>query len=217
MAEPDRLLEDGDLVPDAGRPLRAVWTPGHTPGHLCFHDEPDDLLLSGDHVLPRISPNIGLQPHTADPPLAAYLASLERVGARYDSAEVLPAHEYRFAGLAHRVRVLLEHHRCRGEEILAVLERRGEATVWQIAGELTWSRGWSQVTGFMRRAAVAETLAHLQWLSQAGRVGVRPDPTGTAPDRYLIVPGPAAEGRWPGTFSAGVPGAILGVPRRRTR
>jgi glyoxylase-like metal-dependent hydrolase (beta-lactamase superfamily II) len=186
MAEPDRLLEDGDLVPDAGRPLRAVWTPGHTPGHLCFHDETDDLLLSGDHVLPRISPNIGLQPHTADPPLAAYLASLERVGARYDSAEVLPAHEYRFAGLAHRVRVLLEHHRRRGEEILAVLERRGEATVWQIAGELTWSRGWSQVTGFMRRAAVAETLAHLQWLSQAGRVGVRPDPTGTAPDRYLI-------------------------------
>ena len=110
MAEPDRLLEDGDLVPDAGRPLRAVWTPGHTPGHLCFHDETDDLLLSGDHVLPRISPNIGLQPHTADPPLAAYLASLERVAARYDSAEVLPAHEYRFAGLAHRVRVLLEHH-----------------------------------------------------------------------------------------------------------
>jgi glyoxylase-like metal-dependent hydrolase (beta-lactamase superfamily II) len=45
MAEPDRLLEDGDLVPGAGRPLRAVWTPGHTPGHLCFHDETDDLLL----------------------------------------------------------------------------------------------------------------------------------------------------------------------------
>ena len=68
---------------------------------------------------PRISPNIGLQPHTADPPLAAYLASLERVAARYDSAEVLPAHEYRFSGLADRVRVLLEHHERRADEIAA--------------------------------------------------------------------------------------------------
>lgn len=170
MAEPDRLLEDGDLVPDTGRLLRAVWTPGHTPGHLCFHDETDDVLLSGDHVLPRISPNIGLQPHTADPPLATYLASLQRVAARYDSAEVLPAHEYRFRGLAHRVRVLLEHHERRCAEILEVIDRRGASTVWEIAGELTWSRGWSHVTGFMRRAAVAETAAHLQYLQESGQL-----------------------------------------------
>jgi glyoxylase-like metal-dependent hydrolase (beta-lactamase superfamily II) len=184
MAEPDRLFQDGDLVPEAGRRLRAVWTPGHTPGHLCFHDETDDLLLSGDHVLPRISPNIGLQPHTAAPPLAAYLASLQRVAARYDSAEVLPAHEYRFIGLAHRVRVLLDHHARRADEIVAVLEQRPQSTVWQIAGELTWSRGWSQVTGFMRRAAVAETAAHLQWLRDSHRVAVLVDPRGGRPDRY---------------------------------
>jgi glyoxylase-like metal-dependent hydrolase (beta-lactamase superfamily II) len=73
MAPPDLLLEDCDLVPVPGRRLRAVWTPGHTPGHLCLYDEDENLLLTGDHVLPRISPNIGLQPRTVDPPLASYL------------------------------------------------------------------------------------------------------------------------------------------------
>jgi glyoxylase-like metal-dependent hydrolase (beta-lactamase superfamily II) len=77
MVDPDRLLEHGDLVPLAGRQLRAAWTRGHTPGHLCLHDEAENLLLTGEHVLPRISPNIGLQPHAAEPPLAAYLRSLE--------------------------------------------------------------------------------------------------------------------------------------------
>ncbi len=86
MADPDVLLGHGDPVPLAGRQRRAVWTPGHTPGHLCLHDEAKDLLLTGDHVLPRISPNIGLQPHMAEPPLAAYLRSLEFVAA-YDTAE----------------------------------------------------------------------------------------------------------------------------------
>ena len=89
MAKPDILLEHGDLVPLPGRRLRAVWTPGHTPGHLCLHEEAGNLLLTGDHVLPRISPNIGLQPHAAEPPLAAYLRSLEFVAA-YDRRKRCP-------------------------------------------------------------------------------------------------------------------------------
>src|SRR6516165_10419504 len=55
MAPPDRLIEDGDALELRGWDLRAVWTPGHSPGHLCFHSESRRLLLAGDHVLPRIS------------------------------------------------------------------------------------------------------------------------------------------------------------------
>ncbi|HEV2369295.1 MAG TPA: MBL fold metallo-hydrolase, partial [Acidimicrobiales bacterium] len=58
FAEPDVLLEDGAHPELPGWDLRAVWTPGHSPGHLCFHDETHGLLLTGDHVLPRITPNI---------------------------------------------------------------------------------------------------------------------------------------------------------------
>jgi len=181
MADPDVLLEHGDSVPLAGRQLRAVWTPGHTPGHLCLHEESENLLLTGDHVLPRISPNIGLQPHAAEPPLAAYLRSLEFVAA-YDTAEALPAHEYRFHGLASRVRMLLAHHERRCDEVIEILRRLGPATTWQVTTELTWSRGWAAVTGFMRRAALAEAGAHLQHLADSKRVSA----TSRGPDQADI-------------------------------
>jgi glyoxylase-like metal-dependent hydrolase (beta-lactamase superfamily II) len=143
--------------------------PGPHAGHLCLHEESGNLLLTGDHVLPRISPNIGLQPHAGGPPLAAYLRSLELVAA-YDTAEALPAHEYRFHGLADRVRMLLAHHERRCEEVVAILARRGPATVWQVTQELSWSRGWASVTAFMRRAAIAEAAAHLRHLADEGRI-----------------------------------------------
>jgi glyoxylase-like metal-dependent hydrolase (beta-lactamase superfamily II) len=169
LPEPDVLVQDGDPIPLTVGRLRAVWTPGHTPGHLCFYDAAEDVFLTGDHVLPRISPHVGLQPHDAEPPLAAYLASLARV-AVYDSAEVLPAHEYRFRGLDDRVRALQRHHAHRCEEIVETLTVHGESTVWGVAQQLTWSRGWTAVHGLMRRAALAETLAHLNHLRDQGLV-----------------------------------------------
>ena len=99
MPEPDVLLNDGDDIDLPGRRLRVVWTPGHTPGHICLHDADHDLLLTGDHLLPRITPNIGLAPGGPGSPLHGYLASLRRLRG-YDSAEALPAHEYRFRGIA---------------------------------------------------------------------------------------------------------------------
>jgi len=200
MVEPTMLLADGDLVPLPGRRLRAVWTPGHTPGHLCLHEETEDVLLTGDHVLPRISPNIGLQPHAAEPALAAYLESLKRT-AGYDSAEALPAHEYRFHGLADRARMLLAHHDRRCAEVLAVTDRLGPATVWEITQELSWSRGWGAVAGMMRRAALAETAAHLEYLSSTGRIATVPD----APD------GPAAPAAARGTDAVPGTGAVPGT------
>jgi glyoxylase-like metal-dependent hydrolase (beta-lactamase superfamily II) len=179
MADPDLLLEHGELAPLAGRQLRAVWTPGHTPGHLCLHEETENLLLTGDHVLPRISPNIGLQPHTAEPPLAAYLRSLEFV-VGYDATEALPAHEYRFHGLPSRVRMLLAHHERRCDDVIEILGRLGRATTWQVTEELSWSRGWAAVTEFVRRAALAEAGAHLQHLADSKRISVASRSDGTA-------------------------------------
>ncbi len=66
----DLELEDGDRLPIAGRDLRVLWTPGHTGGHVCFVDEPDGLLFTGDHVLPRINSGIGLGGRTDSNPLA---------------------------------------------------------------------------------------------------------------------------------------------------
>jgi glyoxylase-like metal-dependent hydrolase (beta-lactamase superfamily II) len=56
VALPDKLIEDHELLDLAGWDFRAVWTPGHSPGHICLHSDQHRLLLSGDHVLPRITP-----------------------------------------------------------------------------------------------------------------------------------------------------------------
>lgn len=63
-AVPDREIVPAELLPLAGRRLRAIWTPGHTPGHVCLHLEEEHparlpgngRLFSGDHLLPGISP-----------------------------------------------------------------------------------------------------------------------------------------------------------------
>jgi glyoxylase-like metal-dependent hydrolase (beta-lactamase superfamily II) len=186
LADPDVLLADGDVLDLAGRQVRVVWTPGHTPGHICLHDADYDLLLTGDHLLPRISPNIGLTPGTTDSPLTSYLESLSAMG-RYDSAEALPAHEYRFRGIAGRSQSLIEHHDARAREVLDVVAAADQPTIWDVTQKLTWSRGWDQITGFMRRAALAETAAHVEYLERAGRLVLR-RASAQDPDRLLIVP-----------------------------
>jgi glyoxylase-like metal-dependent hydrolase (beta-lactamase superfamily II) len=180
MAEPDRLLHDGDPVPSTGRDVRVVWTPGHTPGHLCLHDAAAGVLLTGDHLLPRISPNIGVHGRSSEAdPLSAYLESLEQIKT-YDADEALPAHEYRFRGIGERATGLVAHHHERAAEILAAVDRLGEATAWTIAAELTWSRGWAAVHDMMRRMALSETVAHLSYLS-AGKHLV---PAGSLPETW---------------------------------
>jgi glyoxylase-like metal-dependent hydrolase (beta-lactamase superfamily II) len=167
MAEPDRLIEDGDLLPFPGRPVRAVWTPGHTPGHLCLHDAGAGVLLTGDHVLPRITPNIAVLPTSAGDPLGAYVSSLEKIAA-FDADEALPAHEWRFRGLQGRAAEIVAHHEKRDAEILRAVDLLDEPTAWHIAASLTWSRGWASLHGLLRRMALAETLAHLWHLTELG-------------------------------------------------
>jgi glyoxylase-like metal-dependent hydrolase (beta-lactamase superfamily II) len=186
LADPDVLLDDGRYLDLPGRRIRVVWTPGHTPGHICLYDADYDLLLTGDHLLPRISPNIGLMPGTTGSPLTSYLESLNAMGG-YGSAEALPAHEYRFRGIPGRAQSLIEHHAARAREVLDVVAASDQPTIWDVTERLTWSRGWDQITGFMRRAALAETAAHVEYLERAGRLVLRRAAAGE-PDRLFIVP-----------------------------
>ncbi|MFJ3212578.1 MBL fold metallo-hydrolase [Streptomyces flaveolus] len=167
LVDPDVLLEDKDPLPLDGREFVALWTPGHTPGHLCLAESSTRVVLTGDHVLPRITPNIGL--HGRRPgqrPLADFLDSLSRL-ASWDDHEALPAHEYRFRGLAARTEQLRDHHAKRLDELLAVVDALGRPTLWEVTAHLTWSRPWEQV-GPMRFAALAETEAHVRHLVELG-------------------------------------------------
>jgi glyoxylase-like metal-dependent hydrolase (beta-lactamase superfamily II) len=158
-----------DLADVPGWRLRAVHTPGHTPGHLCFVDELSQRLFSGDHILPRITPNISLYAVEGARPLADYLESLAKVR-DLDVDEIMPAHEWRFRGLAQRADDIAAHHERRLAELLAAIAANPDATSWDLAGHLTWSRSWDQYSGRMRISAVTETAAHVIELVRRGLI-----------------------------------------------
>ncbi|MFG3493903.1 MBL fold metallo-hydrolase [Streptomyces sp. NPDC047928] len=190
-ALPDRDIVPGERLDLAGRRLRAVWTPGHTPGHVCLHLEEEHpamlpghgRLFSGDHLLPGISPHIGLYEDpddtTATDPLGDYLDSLERIG-RLGAAEVLPAHQHAFTGAAARVRELLAHHEARLTALLGLLS--APRTPWQLAERMEWNRPWARIPYGSRNIAVAEAEAHIRHLVERGRAEPVP---GSDPVAYL--------------------------------
>lgn len=169
---PDVLLEDGQRPEVPGWDLSAIWTPGHSPGHLCFWEPANEVLLSGDHVLPRITPNISFHPQAGDDPLGDYLRSLDKLDP-YEPREVLPAHEHRFVGLQGRLDELRRHHDERFREVITAIGA-GDTTAWAIAARMHWSRPWNRIEGFMRRAAVGEAMAHLRALERRGVIAEEP-------------------------------------------
>jgi hypothetical protein len=106
---------------------------------------------------------------------------LDKVAA-FDVGEVLPAHEYRFLDLRGRVGELKAHHQARFDEVISAI-REGVTTTWGLASRMTWNRPWDEIQGFMRRAAVGETLAHLHYLQ---RLGVLREEVGE-PSHWMLV------------------------------
>jgi glyoxylase-like metal-dependent hydrolase (beta-lactamase superfamily II) len=190
---PDVLIEDGDRPDVPGWNLRAIHTPGHSPGHLCFYLPEQRLMLTGDHVLPRITPNISYHPQSGADPLGQFLDSLDKVAAE-DVELCLPAHEHRFVGLSARVDALKAHHHQRFAECVTAI-RSGHDTAFAIAARMSWSRSWDRIDGFMRRAAVGEALAHLHALRERGILTYDEPAAGSSePIRWRIVDSAVAEG-----------------------
>jgi len=174
---PDILLDHGDRAPIAGLDLEVIWTPGHSPGHVCFYEQQRRLLFAGDHLLPRITPNVSIHLDREMNPLADFLDSLATVRT-IDADEILPAHEFRFRGLEVRVDELVAHHEARLEAIERFVESAPASSVWQIAQALPWSRPWAALPHHVRRSAVGETLAHIVLLELRERL--RRDSSGDA-------------------------------------
>jgi glyoxylase-like metal-dependent hydrolase (beta-lactamase superfamily II) len=172
-ADPDEWLGDGAEIALAGRTLRAIATPGHTRGHLVFHDAQAGLLFAGDHVLPHITPSIGFEPLPADRPLSDYLNSLAAVEALAD-AVLLPAHGPVAPSARARAGELIEHHRKRLDAMLAAVAPGG-STAYQVAGQVGWTsrdRSLADLDVFNQMLAVNETIAHLDVLAERGALRV---------------------------------------------
>jgi glyoxylase-like metal-dependent hydrolase (beta-lactamase superfamily II) len=173
---PDQWLEAG-IIPAGGSELTVVPTPGHTSGHLVFADLPRGLLFSGDHVLPQITPSIGIETVPTEAPLASFLESLALVRALPDLT-LLPAHGP-VTGSSHaRVDELVAHHDARLAEILDALVAGGEQPALSIAQRLGWTRHrreFRDLDHFNQMLAIGEAIAHLTVLGRSGLLRERND------------------------------------------
>lgn len=173
-----RTVEDGEVIEFGPWCIRAIWSPGHTPGHLCYYEENHQLLISGDHVLPTITPQVSQLSDPDDDILATYLASLRRLRS-LAVREVLPAHQYRFLELHERVEELLGHHENRLSLLEDSAKRAPGSTCFELAHELDWRDRLDEMPTNQRRMAVKETLAHLTHLQREGRLRREPGPPAT--------------------------------------
>jgi glyoxylase-like metal-dependent hydrolase (beta-lactamase superfamily II) len=191
IAYPDRTLDGGEEIPCGRFNFRVIWTPGHSAGHICLYDKGNKILLSGDHVLPHITPSVGLHVRATSNPLADYLDSLRLIG-KLEAELVMPGHGEPFQGLPERTGALIAHHQRRLAEIVVLLARWPEQprSGFQIAAEMRWSRRrtWDDLSGFERRMAVTEALAHIELLHDRGQV----EKTFADGEIHYLLPTPAA-------------------------
>ena len=109
-----RLMAD-DRLTIGGRTFEVLTGGGHSPEHVMLYSAEDNLLLAGDEILAKISPNVSVEAMEPDgDPLGIYLRTLERLKARIPAdALVLPGHNLPFVGLRTRADELIAHHEAR--------------------------------------------------------------------------------------------------------
>lgn len=156
---PDRVLADGETVATEVGDLRAVATPGHAAGHLCYDLAGSSLLFSGDHVM-AWSTSVVVPP---DGRMADYMASLDRlagIGAR----SYLPGHGGPVIDGIARVTELKRHRQAREAAILRALDS-GDRAIEEIVSAV-----YIGLDPALTGAAALSVMAHTDWLEQRGLV-----------------------------------------------
>ncbi len=158
-------LSDGERIEVGDFGFECVETPGHTLGHTCLYEPAHRLLISGDHILGDITPNIQCWSDTENP-LRQYLDSLDKVR-RFAVDRVLPGHRSLFYNCEQRIQELEKHHAQRLDEVLKILKDRS-LTAYEIASRMTWDiRGtWEEFPVAQKWFATGEALSHLRYLEE---------------------------------------------------
>jgi glyoxylase-like metal-dependent hydrolase (beta-lactamase superfamily II) len=160
----NRLMEH-DAIKIGKRTWQIITVYGHAPEHACLYSADDDILISGDQVLPRITTNVGVwgnQPEAN--PLKLFLTSLEKFRPLPENTLVLPSHDRVFYGLHERLDQLAGHH---------------EKRLTELADALVTPKSAAEILPVLFRRplddhqlvfAIGEAIAHLHYLWREGRV-----------------------------------------------
>ncbi len=159
-------LKEGDTIDIGDYSFTCIDTPGHTPGHMCLYESSKKILMSGDHILLDITPNICFWPQMEDA-LKEYLTSLDKVYPM-DVDLVLPGHRTIWNDHRARIEALHAHHQVRLNEVLFALEE-GEKTAYEIAPYVSWDvnyKTWDLFPPPQKWFATGEVIAHITYLER---------------------------------------------------
>lgn len=157
------------MIPESGGPIpgmhgwEAVWTPGHTAGHIALFRAGDGVMIAGDAVLPRISPTIGVN-RQRDDPVGDYVAALDLIAGLAPST-VLPGHGDPIIAPAARIQGLRDGTLDESARVRGLLAG-GPRTVAAVVAARYRGR---ELPNPVMMQAIRETRAHLDHLVAAGR------------------------------------------------
>src|SRR5699024_2850634 len=159
----DHYFQENERVQIGKYEYRVIFTPGHSDGLITFFNEDKKVLISTDHILPRITPNISYWFHGDDNPLKTYLQSLDKVRA-LNADYVIPSHGEPFFDANKRIDEIKVHHDNRLNEMLEIMKTN--ETVYDICqGMFNF-----ELTIHETRFAIGETIAHLEYLRHKGEI-----------------------------------------------
>ena len=163
IVEADSSIGEGDSFSVGTRTWELIHTPGHARSHICLWSAEDRLLISGDHLLPTITPHIDYRRGESDP-LGDFLQSLHKTESLAPQL-VLPGHGSPFEEGAERSRIVARHHDRRLGAILQIIRNEPHT-----ASEITDELFGSTLLNFERRLALGEALAHIAYLLNRGEI-----------------------------------------------
>ncbi|MDY6933258.1 MAG: MBL fold metallo-hydrolase [Spirochaetota bacterium] len=164
------ILKEGDKIEIGDYQFECLETPGHTNGHLCLYEPNKKILVSGDHILGDITPNISLWTEDENP-LDEYMTSLDKVY-KLDIDITLPGHRSIIRDCKKRIQELKRHHQKRVDEVLSII-KSGNKDAFQVASNMSWDLtydSWDQFPTMQKWFATGEAIAHLKFLEERGSI-----------------------------------------------
>lgn len=165
------IVKENDTISVGNYHFTCIETPGHTPGHMCLYEPHKKILVSGDHILADITPNINIEKGLVDP-LGHYLKNLDRIN-QLEINLVLPGHRHIIDNIHSRIAELKQHHAERLGEVLSILNTGCQMNAYQVAKEMSWNltcTSWEQFPVAQKWFATGEAISHLLYLSNENKI-----------------------------------------------
>ena len=159
-------IKDQDNVQLSDGEWKVIIVEGHSPEHACLYSVKNNIFICGDALLPRITPNVSVNPIKPDSdPLGDWLESLENIKARIpNDALILPSHGYPYIGAHNRIDTIIDNHHNKLENICEFTVK--PKSVYELFPLLFKS----EINDNSRVLAVGETMSHVNYLVRRGKL-----------------------------------------------